>query len=207
MIAAPTFIIYDALHPFIGFLTIGMTEYFLQGVFLFLMCCIVRGFKWRYLLSFLVAFIYGNILDLWILIFGAEPCSEIYLRWIFFVLSTVLVALGVAFFFRTYLPLQVYELFVAEVSSRYQKNINKVKMTFDLCLLALSLILVFSLNYADLPSFEPISILYSDFHHIGLGTAITAAVNAPIIALWGKLIDKFSAQDPIFPRFKNFLLK
>ena len=55
MIAAPAFVISEALIPIWSALNVGVTEYIFQGVLLVLLCIIVHRFNWRYLLAFAVA--------------------------------------------------------------------------------------------------------------------------------------------------------
>lgn len=204
MIAAPTFIIYEAIAPFWSGFSVGMVEYLVQGAVLILLCVVVQKFNWRYLLAFLVAVIYGYVLDLWLLIFGAQPFQEIYLRWIMLFVGDFITALGVACFFRTYMPLQVYELFVAEIASRFKKPVNKTKMCFDLGCLVVSVVLAFSL-FGDVKTFDWSSIWTNSFHSIGLGTLITTLINAPIVAFSGKILDKLFDYTPLFPRLKTVL--
>jgi uncharacterized membrane protein YczE len=114
------------------------------------------------------------------------------------------VALGVACFFRTYLPLQVYELFVKEVSSAYSKNINRVKWVFDLTLLIASLTLAFTL-FGDVKEFNWAEIWHTSFHSIGLGTIVTTLINSPLIALAGKILDKFFTPTVTFNKLEKIL--
>ncbi len=197
MIAAPAFIISEALTRIWGILTVGVTEYIIQGIILLVLCLIVRNFNWRYLLAFAVAVIYGYTLDLFIFLFSSMQVDTIWLRWIMLILGDIFTAFGVACFFRTYMPLQVYELFVAVITEKFHLNINKTKWVFDLTLLILSATLAFSL-FGDSNSFDWSTIGYASFHSIGLGTLVTTAINSPLISLMGKLID--SVFEPI-PRY------
>ena len=63
MVAAPAFVVAEALGKIFPFITVGVTEYLLQGVLLIILCLILRKFNWVFLLSFVVAFIYGYVLD------------------------------------------------------------------------------------------------------------------------------------------------
>ena len=63
MVAAPAFVVAEALGKIFPFITVGVTEYLLQGVLLIILCLILRKFNWVFLLSFAVAFIYGYVLD------------------------------------------------------------------------------------------------------------------------------------------------
>jgi len=204
MIAAPAFVISEALSGIIPFFSVGVTEYVFQGLLLLLLCTVIRKFDWRFLLAFAVAIVYGYTLDLFLLIFGSVTFDAIWLRWVMLIVGDIATAFGVACFFRTYLPLQVYELFVAEISARFKFSINKVKMVFDLSLLVISLILAFTL-FGDVLTFDWLSLGRASFHSIGLGTIVTTAINSPIIALLGKIIDKVFEPTPMIPRLERVL--
>lgn len=153
MIAAPAFVVYEAIAPLWSGFSVGMTEYLIQGLMLIVLCFVVRRFNWRYLLAFGVAVLYGYTLNLFLFLLGGVDFSAVWLRWVMLLVGDIITAFGVACFFRTYMPLQVYELFVAELSARFRLNINKVKWTFDATLLMLSLILAFTL-FGDAGRFD-----------------------------------------------------
>lgn len=204
MIAAPAFVVSEALLPLWDVMSVGVVEYIIQGVLLLLLCVIVRRFSLRYLLAFVVAVIYGYTLDLFLWLLSSVTFDTVYLRWVMLIVGDVCVAFGVACFFHTYLPLQVYELFVAELSDRFQFNINKTKWLFDLSLLVVSVVLAFVL-FGDAGSFDWTTIGHRSFHSIGLGTLVTTAINSPIITLMGKLLDRFFDPSPRFPRVQSWL--
>ena len=64
MIAAPAFVVWEALAPHWSFLSVGVSEYLIQGLLLLLLCLMVRRFRLRFLLAFAVAVIYGYTLNL-----------------------------------------------------------------------------------------------------------------------------------------------
>ncbi len=204
MIAAPAFVVSEALLPLSAFFSVGVTEYILQGILLIIMCIAVQRFNWRYLLAFVVAVLYGYTLDLFLFFFENVSFTEVWLRYIMLLVGDAITALGVACFFRTYMPLQVYELFVAEVSGRYTININKVKWGFDLSLLAISVVLALSL-FGDVKTFDWSNIWATSFHNIGLGTILTTIINSPIIAMWGKVLDKIFFPSPLIPKLEGLL--
>lgn len=202
MIAAPAFVVYEAIAPLWSGFSVGMTEYIIQGLMLVILCLVVRRFRWQYLLAFAVAVIYGYTLNLFLFLLGTDPFETVWLRWVMLILGDAVTAFGVACFFRTYLPLQVYELFVAELASCFRLNINRVKWAFDLSLLVLSLALAFLL-FGDAASFDWSSIGYASFHSIGLGTLVTTAINSPLIAGMGRLADRCFVASPRFPRLER----
>lgn len=204
MIAAPAFVVYDAIASLWSGFSVGVTEYIIQGLMLVLLCIIVRRFNWRYLLAFAVAVIYGYVLDLFLWMLSGISIDAIWMRWVMLLVGDVVTAFGVACFFRTYMPLQVYELFVAELASRFRLNINKVKWTFDLTLLTVSVVLALVL-FAGKGAFDWSTIGYSSFHSIGLGTIVTTIINSPLIALTGKFVDRFFGNAPRFSKLEVVL--
>jgi len=189
MIAAPAFVVSEALVSFWRGASVGVMEYIIQGVMLVLLCLVIGRFRWRYLLAFAVAVLYGYVLNFFLWLVGGVSFDAVWLRWVMLIVGDCVTAFGVACFFRTRMPLQVYELFVAELSSRFGLNINKVKGCFDVSLLVISVVLAFTL-FGDVRTFDFGTIWYQSFHSIGLGTLVTTAINSPIIALMGKGIDR-----------------
>ena len=204
MIAAPAFIIHDATSQVTSALSLGVIEYLVQGFIILLTCLIVKRFNWRYLLSFLTAVIYGYFIDMWMLIIGTEPFDALWMRWVMLIVGDVVTAVGVAFFFRTYLPVEAYELCVHEIVRVHKFNFHKVKWIFDFSCLGVSIILAVSL-FGDVTTFDWSTIYTHSFHHIGLGTIVTTIISAPIINLSGKVIDVFFGEEPLFKPFYKFL--
>ncbi len=204
MIAAPAFVVSEALLAHCSILTVGVTEYIIQGIILVVLCLTVRRFNWRYLLAFAVAVIYGYTLDLFLLLLSNVQFNTIWLRWIMLIVGDMITAFGVACFFRTYMPLQVYELFVYEVTEKFHLKISKTKWIFDLSLLIISVTLALTL-FDDANSFNCSTIGYASFHSIGLGTLVTTAINSPLISLMGKLIDSLFDPSPRFTKLESFI--
>lgn len=204
MIAAPAFVIYDAIADIWEGFSIGMVEYVFQGALLIILCIVIRQFKWRFLLAFLAGVIYGYFLNFFLWIFRDVSFDTVATRWVMLIVGDVVTATGVAAFFRTYMPLQVYELFVAALSSHFRIDINKIKWGFDIALLIISGVLAFTL-FTDATTFNWSSIGYSSFHSIGLGTLVTTVINSPIIKAVGKILDRVFEATPRFPSLEKIL--
>ena len=172
--------------------TFGTAEYMLQGLLLILMCLIVRRFKWKYLLSFLTSVIYGTVLDGWFFLFGSDPFDTLAMRIVSLVIGVLISSAAIAFLFRTYLPQQVYELFVAEVVDRYRLKLQRFKLIFDLSMLALAVVMLWALNV-------PI------WSGIGVGTVICAVFNSLLIGMFGRLYDRYLGFEPALPGVKKLL--
>ena len=206
MIAAPAFVISEYVSTNFNWITVGVTEYIIQGLLLILLIILIRKFDWRFLLAFVVAIIYGYVLNLFIFIFKDLTIDNIVLRWITLIVGDIITAFGVACYFRTYLPLQVYELFVSQTASKFKLSINKTKWIFDISLLIISIILAFTL-FSDYKTFDFTTIWYTNYHNLGLGTIVTTIINSPIIAFMGRIIDKIFEPLPRFEKFYNLLYK
>ena len=204
MVAAPAFVVFDAIKGLWSGFSVGMTEYIIQGLMLILLCIIVKKFNWRYLLAFVVAVIYGYTLNFFLWLLSPISFNEVWLRYVMLLVGDVVTAFGVACFFKTYMPLQVYELFVAETSTTFKIQIVKVKRIFDISLLALSLILAFSL-FGDVSTFNWSTIYYKSFHSIGIGTIITTIINSTLINACSKFLDKVFEPTAKFTNLEKLL--
>lgn len=177
MIAAPPYILHLWLRDNLTWFTQGTAEYIWQAVLLIITCLIVRRFRFRYLLSFVTALISGFVIDGWLTILGGNGAyAGMPARIAAFAAGTVITAAAIAMFFRTTLPLQVYELVVTEIADRYHIDKDKVKQWNDIVMLVISL--AFAL------------ILTGGFNGVGVGTIIITLVNATLIRLFGKLLDR-----------------
>ena len=178
MVIAPAYLIYLKFSVSYPFFTFGMAEYGLQGILLIVMVLYLRQFRIRYLFSFITAVFYGFVLDIWMTfverfdqIHGLPPL-------LYYILGLFLGAFGVALLFQTYISPEVYELFVMEVSARFDARISRFKTGYDIssCLLAIVLSFLF----------------YGFLHFEGVkwGTVISAIVNGSMIGLFSRWMEK-----------------
>ena len=192
MIAAPPYIFHVALRNRLPWFTQGTSEYIWQGVLLIFMCIVTTRFRWKYLLSFGTAVISGLCIDFWFLLLGGNGAYEnLGMRIAAFLFGAVFTSLSIAFVFRTSLPIAIYELLVREIADRFELNINRVKLANDIVMLILSAVLAF--------------VLTGGFHGFGIGTILITFVNAPLIAFFGKLIDRKFTFEPRFPKLTKML--
>ena len=202
MIAAPAFVISEALLSVYSGFSVGVVEYIFQGLLLIILILLIKKFNLKYLIAFLVAVIYGYVLNFFIFLLKGVVINSALTRWVLLIIGDIVTAFGVASFFKTTYPLQVYELFVTKVASVYNFNINKVKLSFDMSLLFISIILAFTL-FGDANTFNWSTITYSSFHSIGLGTLVTTIINSPIIAFASKVLNKIFDNKPLFERLEK----
>ncbi len=193
MIVAPAEVLYVKISQTLPWFTLGMAEYTLQGVLVVLTAIVLRRFKLKYPLCFLTAVIHGFAVDTWRSIIGAEMAQTALEKGLYCAGGALITAFAIALMLRTYLPQEVFELVVKEIAQKYSFSMNKVKWVYDISSLLLGIILMLVL----LKGFS--------FEIIGIGTLILTFVNAPLIALFGRLLDKFVSFDPAFKGFySNF---
>lgn len=172
MVIAPAFIISQKFD----FMSFGMAEYLFQALLLVIFCIIVRKVRVKYLFSFVTAFIYGNVLDLWLFLLSFGEPFPIAVRVLLFIIGDLFTVAGVVLFFKSYIPPEVYELFVRGISEKYGFNMGKVKWIYDLTSLALSVGLSF--------------LFFGELREVWFGTLIIAVINGPIISALGKFLDR-----------------
>ena len=172
MVIAPAFLISEKVDA----LTFGTAEYLFQGFLIGVICLIIRRFRPKYLLSFLTAFMYGCLLDLDLYLISLAGTLGFAVRCVIFVLGVVSTSLGVTFFFNTYLPPGVYELFVKCVSERFGFPTGKTKLVYDCSSLALSVAMSF--------------LFFGTLRGIGVGTLICTFANGNVITLFSRLFSR-----------------
>jgi len=189
MIAAPPYILHLKLVEFLPWYSQGTSEYIWQGLLLVLMCLITGRFKWHFLLSFAAGIISGVLIDAWLFVLGGNaPYINMESRIAAFVLGESLTGLAIAFYFRTSLPIQIYELVVVQIAERFSFDKNKTKLYFDIIMLVISVVFALVLNRS--------------FTGIGIGTLIITIVNAKLIAMFGKVLDRFFTFEERFGKTK-----
>lgn len=171
MVVAPAYLISEK----VPFLTFGMAEYSFQALLLALLCVIVRQFRAKYLLSFVTAFVYGCLLDGFLSLCSLGAPYGIAARIVLFAIGEAGSVAGVVFFFKSYIPPEVYELFVQEISRKFGFDMGRVKWIYDIASLVLSVVM--SLAF------------FGMIRGIGVGTVICAAVNGGLISLFSKFLD------------------
>lgn len=192
VIIAPAYIINEK----IGFFSLGEWSYIVQGVLFIAFCFAMKKMKLIYFVSFLSCVVYGYILDMWRAVI---PClnpdvtppgsMDLWIRVIFFIIGELLTSFTVMLFFKAYIYPQVCDLFVKGLVERYGLNQVRVKRVYDICYLAVSVILAL--------------VLFGDFVGIEGGTVIIAVVTGPLIGIFSNWFDKHVETVVLFPKFEK----
>ena len=130
------------------------------------------------LFSFITALIYGLVLDLMMKPLALVPAESMAVRLILYVAGMILCAIGVAFYFKTYISPAAYELVVKEIAREGNHDIGKVKIIYDLtsCLIAVILSFLF--------------FGFGHFEGVKAGTFIVAVLNGPLISKCSDILER-----------------
>ena len=189
MVVAPAYVLHLYISQFLPWFSFGVAEYVLQAVVLLVLILVLRKAKWTYLLSFAVTLLYGFLLDSFMMLTALLPVN-LYLQIGAYIVGAVICCSALAVLFCSYLPPEAYELFSKEVATKFQKPVHKVVNVYNLCSLALAVILSFA--------------LFRGIEGIGIGTVICALVYGYIINFFQKIYGKLFCFEDRLPWRKYF---
>ena len=166
-------------------LSLGTWTYLFQGLLVASLMALRHRFVPSYLGSFVVGFVFGELLDVHELWIGALP-NGLGWRVLYFAVSYLLIVFGIVLSNRCRLPIIPTDLFPRELSQIVRVGYPKVKVTFDVTCLALTAgMTLFFLGRLD---------------GLGVGTALAAFTMGKAVGLMGDRLDRHV-------RFISFLQK
>jgi uncharacterized protein len=158
-------------------LSFGKINYIVQGVVFIIMIIVMNKINAKYFLSFLASVIFGYAIDLFTYLLLNFSVTSHYLRIMLFAFSIVIISLGLVFFLKSKLPIMPFDLFVREVSTKYNIKIEKFKTAFDIILLMIATTLSF--------------IFFGRLNGIHIGTLVSALTIGSCIDFFIKVFDKY----------------
>lgn len=182
MVVAPAYVLAEKL----GFISAGTMCYICQGFLVVVTSIMMKRFRISYLFSFISAVLFGLAVDFFTwAVFSRIADPGIGLRILLLCLCIPVNALSISLLFHTYFPPQAPELFVKEFAARFGKEVYRIKYIYDLCSCALSIVMSL--------------LFFRKLVFIGVGTVVSAFLNAPLIGLFGRLIERIADHSPRFP--------
>lgn len=156
-------------------LSLGTWTYLFQAALIASLMILRRRFVWTYLFSFVVGFAFSELLDvheLWIHVLPAGLGWQV----TYFVISYLLISLGIALSNRCGLPIIPTDLFPRELFDITKISYPKIKIGFD----AICLIVTVGMTFLGLGYVKG----------IGVGTVLAALTMGKVIGLIGDWLDK-----------------
>lgn len=155
--------------------TLGTWTYIFQGTLILSLMIMRKKFVPSYIFSFVVGFAFSIMLDVhkgWIDILP----SNIAWRIVYFIISYILLSIGIAFSNRCKLPIVPTDLFPRELTDITGVSYSKIKIGFDvICLAVTGCMTFFLLGHLD---------------GLGIGTILAAFTMGKMVAVVGDFLDK-----------------
>lgn len=163
-------------------ITLGTWTYIFQALLILSLMVLRKKFVPVYLCSFVVGFAFSELLDVneaWINILPRTiPCRVLY-----FVISYLLICIGIALSNRCGLPIIPTDLFPRELSAITKVKYSRIKISFDVICLATTACMT--------------GVLLGHIKGLGIGTILSAFTMGKTIGLIGDKMDRHF-------RFVNF---
>lgn len=166
-------------------LSLGTWTYIFQGLLVLSLMIMRKKFVPSYLFSFVVGFVFGELLDLHELWINILPDGLAW-RIAWFVISYVLLSIGIAISNRCGLPIVPTDLFPRELSDITKVGYPKIKIFFDIsCLVMTAALTFFGLGHIE---------------GLGIGTVLAAFTMGKAVGLCGDFLDRHF-------RFESFMTR
>lgn len=156
-------------------LLLGTWTYIFQGLLVLSLMIMRKRFVPSYLISFVVGFVFGKLLDVHELWINILP-DNITMRIVYFILSYIILCFGIAISNRCLHPITPTDLFPRELADITKVSYSKIKIGFDVsCLAVTAGLTFFFLGHLD---------------GLGIGTIVAAFTMVKGVSIAGNLIDR-----------------
>lgn len=166
-------------------ISLGTWTYIFQGLLVLSLMIMRKRFVPPYLFSFVVGFAFSEMLDVHKVWIDALPTTMAE-RIMYFVVSYILLCIGIALSNRCGLPIIPTDLFPRELSDITSVRYSKIKVSFDVICLSVTALMT--------------GILLGHIDGLGIGTILAAFTMGKVIGLIGEWMDQHV-------RFVSFMTK
>lgn len=156
-------------------ISLGTWTYLFQGLLVLSLMVMRKKFVPSYLFSFVVGFVFGELLDVHELWISVLP-TALPFRFLYFVISYVLICVGIAISNRCKLPIIPTDLFPRELADITKAGYPRIKIGFDVACLAVTAALTF--------------FCLGHLEGLGIGTILAAFTMGKGVGIVGTLLDR-----------------
>ena len=156
-------------------ISLGTWTYLFQGLLVLSLMVMRKKFVPSYLFSFVVGFVFGELLDVHELWISVLP-TALPFRFLYFVISYALICIGIAISNRCKLPIIPTDLFPRELADITKAGYPKIKIGFDVACLAVTAALTF--------------FCLGHLEGLGIGTILAAFTMGKGVGIVGTLLDR-----------------
>jgi uncharacterized membrane protein YczE len=166
-------------------LTLGQWTYLFQTALILSLFILRRKFVLQYLLSFVVGFIFGNVMDLHELWVEQLP-QTLPLQVLYFVLSYLLICVGIALSNHCKMPIIPTDLFPRELAAITGLPYSRIKVSFDVICLLVTAVLTY--------------VFLGRITGLGIGTVLAAFTMGKVIGVFNGWIDRHMSFTSVFEK-------
>ena len=172
-------------------LSLGTWTYLFQATLIISLMIMRKKFVLNYLFSFAVGFVFSEFLDLHELWIGILPTG---LAWqvLYFVISYLLLCIGIAISNRCGLPIVPTDLFPRELAQITKVSYPKIKIGFDVICLVITACLT--------------AVFLGHLEGLGIGTILAAFTMGKGVGIASDLLDKKVSFHPVLPGMLSGLI-
>ena len=155
-------------------LSLGTWTYLFQGLLVLSLMVLRKRFVPQYLFSFVVGFVFGELLDiheLWVSILS----NGLFWCVLYFVISYFLISFGIALSNRCRLPIIPTDLFPRELAQIINVSYPRIKISFDVSCLAITAGMTF--------------LFLGHLKGLGIGTILAAFTMGKVVGILGGWLD------------------
>ena len=157
-------------------LSLGTWTYIFQGLLVLSLMILQKRFIPSYLFSFVVGFIFGKLLDVHEFWIGVLP-DGLWFRVVYFIISYLLICLGIALSNRCCLPVIPTDLFPRDLSKIIHVDYAKIKIAFDVICLGITAMMTI--------------VFLGHLEGLGIGTILAAFTMGKVIGMMGDYMDRY----------------
>lgn len=156
-------------------LSLGTWTYIFQGALVLSLMLLQKKFVPPYLFSFIVGFVFGELLDIHELWINILP-GTFWMRVLYFLVSYLLISFGIALSNRCCLPIVPTDLFPRELSKLTGVTYSRIKISFDvICLAVTAMMTIIFLGHLE---------------GLGIGTILAAFTMGKAVGMIGDCLDR-----------------
>ena len=157
------------------FFPLGTWTYLFQATLIVSLMILRKRFVPMYLFSFVVGFFFSELLDIHKAWIGILPYT-LPMRFVYFIISYLLLCIGIAFSNRCGLPIIPTDLFPRELAQITGISYPKIKISYDVICLLTTAILTF--------------LFLGQIRGLGIGTIMAAFTMGKSIGMIGNILDR-----------------
>lgn len=155
-------------------LSLGTWTYLFQGLLVLSLMVLRKRFVPQYLFSFVVGFVFGELLDIHELWISILP-NGLFWCVLYFIISYFLISFGIALSNRCRLPIIPTDLFPRELAQIINVSYPRIKISFDVSCLAITAGMTF--------------LFLGHLKGLGIGTILAAFTMGKVVGILGGWLD------------------